>query len=599
MKQHSIVTSVTLIAFLAIGALGADKYDYKILEEVIEISPYKNIPQNKNLQNTLKNKQSPLNIKRIFNSQDFINANKDNNQSKSSNKNFTQNNTVDKLDEKGLVLPKAEEFHFKYNFFIETKENGKVLTLKDLGINEQWLNESIIVLKKSDLDISALQEIVNIVSYYFQYNGYPSATAYIPQQEITDTIQINIAIGKLGEYQVKNYSHLEDWAIDSKLKNSLKGKILKTKELEDAIYKINEMYGIKATGTLTPGSERGDTDIVIEVEDSKKASAMLFFDNYGNKSSGVYHVGASGSINNLTGFGDSINFFAQISDELQKNYGITYNTFLGNLKISPKINRSNYELGGNYVALGAYGGSVDFGVDLSYPISINTTNSLYVTGGYTHRKLQDVYENFKINFNKHSDIGYAGIEGTLSFIPYNVFSYNARLTYGKVIPDSKFLGKNPMGDFWKLNAYLNNSYSFHENFTHIININYQQTIGGYELDSSETASLGGPYGIRAYSNGFGEADSMFLTSFGIRTNILHPNFYITPFYEFAYGWNENYQNNHIAGINKNTLFVDAVGLELLYMKADLFYAKLDLAKAFNKYKNKREDKVYVSFGIYF
>lgn len=58
---------------------------------------------------------------------------------------------------------------------------------------------------------------------------------------------------------------------------------------------------------------------------------------------------------------------------------------------------------------------------------------------------------------------------------------------------------------------------------------YQKTIGDYQLDSSETATLGGAYGVRAYPNGFGEADSMILTTIGLRFNIFNPNFYITPF----------------------------------------------------------------------
>ncbi|EDJ9918215.1 ShlB/FhaC/HecB family hemolysin secretion/activation protein, partial [Campylobacter coli] len=56
-----------------------------------------------------------------------------------------------------------------------------------------------------------------------------------------------------------------------------------------------------------------------------------------------------------------------------------------------------------------------------------------------------------------------------------------------------------------------------------------KTIGDYQLDSSETATLGGAYGVRAYPNGFGEADSMILTTIGLRFNIFNPNFYITPF----------------------------------------------------------------------
>ena len=86
-----------------------------------------------------------------------------------------------------------------------------------------------------------------------------------------------------------------------------------------------------------------------------------------------------------------------------------------------------------------------------------------------------------------------------------------------------------MGEFWKFNAASNNAYYFNNKISHILNISYQKTIGDYQLDSSETATLGGAYGVRAYPNGFGEADSMILTTIGLRFNIFNPNFYITPF----------------------------------------------------------------------
>lgn len=601
MKKYPILISSTLAALLSCNAFAVSQSDAKAIEEMIEISPYRDIPQNKNIQNTLKNRQSPLKIEQQ-NKQETTQPQDSN---KESGKKEIQNKQDEQVGKDGLVMRQDQDFRFKYEFSIDTKDGDKTITLEDLGINEKWLSESIVALKISDLNVSTLQEIANIVSYYFQYNGYPSATAYIPQQEITDTIHINIMIGKLGEYQVRNYSQARDWAITSKLRDSLKGKILRTRELEDVIYRINEMYGVQAKGTLTAGKEYGTTDVVIDVEDSTKASAMLFFDNYGTEGAGVYRMGVSGQLNNVLGFGDSLNLFAQLSDEIQKNYGATYTTFLGNLKISPRISRGNYELGGPYSSLNAYGTSLDIGVDLSYPVFINTVNSLYLIGGYTHRKLEDIYGDFGVNFNKHSNSGYIGVEGTFGEIPNNIFSYNLRLTYGDVVPDSELLTfSKAMDEFWKFNAYLSNSYYFNEKLTHIINVSYQQDIGGFELDSSETASLGGPYGVRAYTNGFGEVDNMVLATFGLRANVVNPNFYVTPFYEFAYGWNDNYPNNAIgvAGRgDKNDLFIDAAGLELLYMKPNMFYVKLDLAKAVTKLANdgRRRDRLYASVGVYF
>ena len=144
--------SIILASCLLTGALSQqNKENTEALEQMMEISPYKNIPQNKNIQNTLKNKQSPLDIRK--NKQDSL-----------------QKDSKEVLDKEGLVVPSDEEFRFKYKFFVDTKEDGKTLTLEDIGINEVWLSESIVALKRSDLSVEILQEIANIVSYYFILN---------------------------------------------------------------------------------------------------------------------------------------------------------------------------------------------------------------------------------------------------------------------------------------------------------------------------------------------------------------------------------------------------------------------------------------------
>ncbi len=95
------------------------------------------------------------------------------------------------------------------------------------------------------------------------------------------------------------------------------------------------------------------------------------------------------------------------------------------------------------------------------------------------------------------------------------------------------------GKFAKLNVNLNNAYFFNDTFTHLFSLNYQQVINGATLDSSETISLGGPYGVRAYNNGDGEGDNAVVASFGLKMATPLKDFYITPFYDIGYSWYEN------------------------------------------------------------
>lgn len=144
---------------------------------------------------------------------------------------------------------------------------------------------------------------------------------------------------------VQNNSSVRDYAIESKLPNH-EGKIITTKLVEDAVYKVNEMYGIQTLVSLKAGDNLGETDIVMETTPSDSFVSVLFYgDNYGIKESSRYKGGASMSFNNIAHQGDSLNAYLQRSDEAQTNYGINYTTFLGNLKITRSYSKGNYTLG--------------------------------------------------------------------------------------------------------------------------------------------------------------------------------------------------------------------------------------------------------------
>ncbi|EAJ7921156.1 ShlB/FhaC/HecB family hemolysin secretion/activation protein, partial [Campylobacter jejuni] len=340
---------------------------------------------------------------------------------------------------------------------------------------------------------------------------------------------------------------------------------------------------------LKAGDNPGETDVVIETTPSDSFVSVLFYgDNYGIKESGRYRGGASMSFNNIAHQGDSLNAYLQRSDEAQTNYGISYTTFLGNLKITPSYSKGNYALGGSYKNANFIGTSENLGIDLKYPLWITTYNSFYLTSSYYHKKLSDSRLNI-MTIDKSSDTISFGIEGVYNGISNDSFSYSANVSYGNVkdegmtivgIGTSK-VGGVEFGKFAKLNVNLNNAYFFNDTFTHLFSLNYQQVINGATLDSSETISLGGPYGVRAYNNGDGEGDNAVVASFGLRMATPLKDFYITPFYDIGYSWYENDSKLYRAS---ETNYMDAYGLQLLYNKTGNFYVKLDLARALKKYK---------------
>ncbi|EAL9810905.1 ShlB/FhaC/HecB family hemolysin secretion/activation protein [Campylobacter jejuni] len=574
---------------------------------MLEQSPYKEDANSKNYNNTLKVKDGVIII-------DHSNTSDDNNSKTINTKKNTQKNQPNLSNDNTLKTKtpnsntpslkntSKEESIYKVSFSFHI--TNKNINFKDLGLDEQVLQEALNDYKKESISVQDLQDIANIISYYVQVSGYPAATAYIPQQELKDQIQINITLGVLGKYVVQNNSSVRDYAIESKLPNH-KGEIITTKLVEDAVYKVNEMYGIQTLASLKAGDNPGKTDVVIETTPSDSFVSVLFYgDNYGIKESGRYRDGASMSFNNIAHQGDSLNAYLQRSDEAQTNYSISYTTFLGNLKITPSYSKRNYALGGAYKNANFIGTSENLGIDLKYPLWITTYNSFYLTSSYYHKKLSNSRLNI-MTIDKSSDTISFSIEGVYNGISNDSFSYSANVSYGNVKDGgTTILGMSSktdgdgFGKFAKLNVNLNNAYFFNDTFTHLFSLNYQQVVNGDTLDSSETISLGDPYGVRAYNNGDGEGDNAVVASFGLRMATPLKDFYITPFYDIGYSWYENDSKLYRAS---ETNYMDAYGLQLLYNKTGNFYVKLDLARALKKYKldDDYSSKAYVSFGKYF
>ncbi|AJC92272.1 putative hemolysin activation/secretion protein [Campylobacter subantarcticus LMG 24377] len=615
MKKLSLcIVAISSLVYANNGSITIVKND---IEKAIELSPDRNLPQNKALKENLKTKDDYIKsqeAKKDFEekkkalkeklqqeeeaNEETTNTNNDKtntsiNDNNSNSTNDTTNTNNQTNTNSNNNTPTIKKIKTKYKFVISNKNTS----FEKLGIKEEDLQLLISEFSTRKLNLQDLQDISNIIAYYFQVNGYPAATAYVPQQEFEDSVQINIALGTLGKYVVKNKTSIKDHFIENKLNERIKGKIISTALIEDSVYKVNEMYGITTLAGLQAGENIGETDVVIEVMPDTKANVLLYADNYGIESAGDIRAGISMGFNSILNMGDYYNFYLQSSNEKQINYGASYTFFLGNLKITPSISQGTYSLGGIYEGLGFSGKSRNIGIDFSYPVWINTYSSLYFTSSIYHKILSDTSLDV-ISFDKHSNVGSMGLEGLFRGFENNTLAYAGKISIGKVNNDSvDIISNKGFGWFRKLNASVNNYYSINEYITHTLNLNYQKVLGNFELDSSESSSLGGAYGVRAYDNGEGDGDNTIVANFGIRINLPNTNFYFTPFYDIGYAWYEKKSSDR----RSNEHFLDAIGLQILYNKANEYYIKLDAARALHQYKYDDEHrmKLYLSGGVYF
>ncbi len=74
--------------------------------------------------------------------------------------------------------------------------DNKDLTFKKLRISEKEIQDAIAEYRNQELSLQNLKDITNIIVYYCQLSSHPSATAYIPPQDLSSNkVQINIVFG--------------------------------------------------------------------------------------------------------------------------------------------------------------------------------------------------------------------------------------------------------------------------------------------------------------------------------------------------------------------------------------------------------------------
>lgn len=84
------------------------------------------------------------------------------------------------------------------------------------------------------------------------------------------------------------------------MNKNLKGKVITTKNVENEIYKINEIYGIQTNANLQSGDGCGESDVIYRSKQRwDSVTLTLYSNNYGTKETGRFRAGMSQSLNNI------------------------------------------------------------------------------------------------------------------------------------------------------------------------------------------------------------------------------------------------------------------------------------------------------------
>lgn len=443
------------------------------------------------------------------------------------------------------------------------------------AVVEPWRDRS--------LSLEELQAVTGKIAEAYRSEGY-LARVVLPQQNIQNgRIQIAVVEARFGT--VRMPADVEALRADGNfIERSLTarqkpGDFLNILDVERAALILNDTPGIRVKPVLVAGDTVGHTDIGVEAGDGPLLSGLVSLDNYGSRSTGRARLTPVLKIANPSGIGDEAQFIGLLSEG--NLYGrARYSRPIGydGLRLGASLSYLTYELGEEFEILEAEGSAASFGLDASYPLIREKNRNLRLLGGIS-RKTYDNEQFGESISEKTINVLNLGISGDRldSVHGGGITFYGAELSAGDLdLSDNPInqmqdrLGPETEGDYGKLTFSLARLQRLFTNTNLWLSLNGQ--VSSKNLDSSESFSLGGISGVRAYPILEASGDDGWLFTAELRHN-LRPNLTLIPFIDYGQAIERSTQLR-----GKDTHDLKGVGVGIDWTYADDIAVRASVAR---------------------
>lgn len=364
---------------------------------------------------------------------------------------------------------------------------------------------------------SGIRQLADAANTALRQNGHLLAQAIVPPQDATGgTLKIEIVDGKLVEVA---FGFAKDTRIDRGLLSAIADRnldreALSKDDLESALLRMNDLPGVSVRSRLAPGTESGTSRLIIDVDEGPLASGSLYGDNFGSPSTGREQGHAQLALNDVTGGGDLTQLGLSLSEgQRYASAALALPVAASGLLATASYSFLDYE---NIDSLGkaaglegrAHYGSLGF----QYQAIRSREHNLSLSAALNGKALIDDSAAGRLS-DKRIVSGTLGFTGDVAddTLGGGLTQTSVSWTYGDLdlsrIPSAKFvdaLGLRTEGRFHRLNADVLRLQRLPGSFSILARASGQWA--SKNLDSSESFSLGGPYGVRGWPVGEGRGD---------------------------------------------------------------------------------------------
>jgi hemolysin activation/secretion protein len=395
----------------------------------------------------------------------------------------------------------------------------------------------------SSATLAQLQSLADAVTRYYRQRGYFVAVAYVPRQTVEDgTVTIQVLEGKLDQVHVGRSGGYDPARVQRYGEDGLCGQssgcsdaTLTRTRADRAVGLLSALPGVlSASGTLSPGSKVGSSDVTLDAVPGPRITGALGVDDYGNEYTGRIRETGDLRWNNPLGIGDLFTADVALSDRWGLGGTRGRGALNGVLDYSLPIGYDGWRVGANYTHLlyrlgapfnvtDAYGGGNEFNAYVAYPILLSPYKHLWARASYGVKWLSDSV--LQETFHTRDTTVVLSINGDAIDTVWSggLTQYGVSLTRGLVAYGS---GARPVdtpnaaGHFTKLDFIVSRDqtvgYLAHDTQRLSVYGALQGQWSNGNLDSVEKFTLGGPAGVRGYPVGEAVGDEGAIATLELR-----------------------------------------------------------------------------------
>ena len=417
------------------------------------------------------------------------------------------------------------------------------------------------------LDLAGLNEASAVLTRYYQARGYILSYAYLPAQKVEhDSVEIAILEGHVGAVQVVAAQdiRLDDQVIQNHVALGSSTQAAQQDVLERQLLLLNDIPGVVARGAFTPGAQPGSSDLVVSVVEDTPLASSVYFNNYGNPSTGSQTLGADFQLRDLFGAGDATQLglaWAAGGGLASANIENTLPLGGNGLTLHGGYAHLSYALQDTFSDLGARGIADTLHIGLGYPLLRSAARNLSLRADVQYSYLRDLLTLVQVDNRKNSRSAALGLDLNTQddWLAGGRLRGHASFESGNLQFESGTDTLSTAGSYDKATLELVREQQLSQN--QLLYFRASGQMADKNLDSSEKFSLSGPNAVRAYAPGELSVDDGTLLTLEWRYRIPLPGSLLTAsiFSDYAYG---SINHQALPGVTDNDNMLNGAGIGL-------------------------------------